>query len=203
MSNKQKGVCIVISAPSGCGKTTVVKELLKKGKLSYSISATTRVRRKGERNGKDYFFLREKEFKRDIKNKKFLEWAKVFDYYYGTPRIHVKKLLNQGKDVLLDIDVQGARKLMKNFQEAIFIFMLPPSMKELKKRLINRKSDSPKVIEKRFSIAKQEIQQASKYDYLVVNKKIKETVQIIEMIIKSEKYKYKRTKEVINVVYST
>jgi guanylate kinase len=192
MSSKKKGTLIVISAPSGCGKTTVVKELLKRESLSYSISATTRPRREGERQGHDYFFMSEKEFKQGIRKKHFLEWVKVFSNYYGTPKAHVDKLLKAGQDVLLDIDVQGAQQLRESSREAVFIFMLPPSMEELKRRLIKRRTDAKKDIHKRLQVARQEIALASQYDYVVVNKKVIETSNIIEMIIKSEKYKSKR-----------
>lgn len=203
--NKKRGCVVVISAPSGCGKTTVVKRLLSKRRSArvYSISVTTRQPRGGEKDGKDYFFYSEKKFVAAIEKNKFLEWAKVFNYYYGTPAQYVFDCVNEGKDVILDIDVRGAQQLMKTVPDGIFIFILPPSLSELKKRLQGRGTDSVQVVEKRFSEAKRELKAALKYGYVVTNKTVDETVRQIEMIIETETYRVTRNKEAIHGLYST
>jgi len=196
---KRKGLVLILSAPSGCGKTTVEKALLKKlPNLKQSISATTRPRRKGERNGRDYFFLTEEVFLLQRKEKSFLEWAKVFDNFYGTPRSFVEKMSDKGFDVILTIDVQGARKIKKQLKEAVSVFLLPPSIKELEKRLYGRKTDSDVVIKKRLNIARAELKDAPLYDYVVVNDVLKETIETVSSIINAEKYRVKRNEEVLN-----
>lgn len=203
-TKKKKGLVILLSAPSGCGKTTVEKALLSEDRnLKQSISATTRPRRKGERNGKDYFFLTEEEFLIQRKEKAFLEWAKVFDNYYGTPRTSMNALLEKGVDVLLTIDVQGARTVKKKVRDAVSIFLLPPSMAVLKARLYGRKTDSESIIKKRLAIAETELQEAPLYDYVVVNDVLPETVDAVRSIIKAEKYRVERNKEVLHVLRCT
>jgi len=171
----KKGKLFVISAPSGAGKTTLCEQLIKKApNMVRSISMTTRRIRKGEADGRDYFFTSEANFKKKIKKNDFLEFAKVFGNYYGTPRKFVEKNLDQHKNVLLNIDVQGAMKIRKKFRkDSVFIFIRPPSMQELKKRLFLRKTDTKMQIEKRLEIAKKELGYLKYYDYTVVNDDIK------------------------------
>jgi len=200
---KKQGVVIVLSAPSGCGKTTVERELLRTGTtLKRSVSATTRSKRKGEREGKDYFFFTKEAFFAKRKRGYFLEWAQVFDKFYGTPATFVKRTVSTGNDVLLTIDVQGAHKIKKKLKDAVFIFLLPPSMSVLRKRLQGRKTDSTDEIRKRLRIAKGELREVKKYDYVVTNDRLSETVKIILSIIKVEKQKVNRNKEVLCGLYS-
>jgi len=181
----KKGRIFVISAPSGSGKTTLTKELLKECKnLVFSTSFTTRKLRRGEKNKHDYIFVSEKKFKDYLKKKKFLESAEVFGNYYGTPKDFVDKTIKKGKDILLVIDVQGAFKVKRVRPEAILIFILPPSLKELKRRLCKRKSDGAQEIKLRLNIAKKEMARAKKYDYVIVNsvfdKALGELKEIVE-----------------------
>jgi guanylate kinase len=200
----KKGIIIVLSAPSGCGKTTIAKKLLQTiPKLKRSVSATTRPKRKGEREGKDYFFQPERKFLDQRKKGCFLEWAQVFDKFYGTPKTFVEKTVRKGDDVLLTIDVQGAKKIKKKLNDAVYIFLLPPSMTVLRKRLQGRKTDSHAEIKKRLCVARKELQEAKYYDYVVTNDQIQETVKIILSIIQAEKQRINRNKEVLRGIYST
>ena len=169
--------------------------------LKRSISATTRPRRTGEKDGRDYIFLTDTAFPSKKKRNEFLEWAVVFDHYYGTPKKSVMDTVKKGNDVLLTIDVQGARKIQKKLKNAVYVFLLPPSLKELEKRLRKRKTDSDRVIKKRLGEAKREIQQAQYYDYIVINDRIDNAVKTIQQIINSEKHTYARNKEVVRGVY--
>jgi guanylate kinase len=202
--NTPKGLIIVLSAPSGCGKTTIARELLRtETSLRSSISATTRPRRRGERNGKDYYFFDRESFFEKRKAGFFIEWAKVFDHYYGTPHACVEKTVAKGFDILLTIDVQGTRTIKKKIKDAVYIFLLPPSMSVLNKRLCNRKTDTPSEIKKRLRIAKQELREAKEYDYVIVNDRVDNAVLAIKSIIVAEKKRVNRNKEVLRGVYST
>jgi len=190
-----KGIIIVISAPSGAGKTTICRELSKKlNKLSYSISCTTRPMRKGEKNGIDYYFLSDNEFKRTIKSGGFAEWATVHGYLYGTPKNRLNALLNKGFDVIMDIDVQGGLKIKKAYPEAVLVFVMAPSIKELKKRLISRNKDGAAVIEKRLRNARKELKSLPRYEYLVINDKLSNAEDEVEAIIRAEHKKIARNK---------
>ncbi len=183
-----KGLLIVISAPSGAGKSTICGRYLKEHPdTAYSISVTTRKPRKGEKEGKDYYFVSEKEFKSFIKKGDFLEYAGVFGEYYGTRRSSVEDNLNKGKNVLLDIDVKGALQLMKKIN-GIFVFVLPPSKKVLVSRLKERKTDKKAEIVKRLKIANQELAYINKYDYVIINDKLSDAVSNISLIIQAEKH---------------
>ena len=176
----------VISSPSGGGKTTILKELKKEGfDFAYSISATTRPPRKGEKNGVDYFFLDETTFLKQIKEGAFLEWAKVHGYYYGTLKSQVDRYLSEGKRILLDIDVQGGLRLKNARSDTVLIFLSPPSIEVLEERLKKRGTESTEVIEKRLEIAKKELQMAEKYDFKIVNDNLKDTVEKVKTIIQS------------------
>jgi guanylate kinase len=194
---KNKGVLIVISGPSGAGKGTICKSLLDSGEYWLSVSATTRAPRVGEEDGKNYYFLSREEFKKRINEGDFLEYAEVYGNFYGTPRSRVLQMLNDGKDVILEIDIQGALKVKETYPNGIFIFILPPSMEELKQRIINRGSETPESLMTRFKSAYQEINYVSKYNYAVVNDTVCLATNKIEAIITAEKCRVDRIKESI------
>ncbi|MFR4996171.1 guanylate kinase [Clostridium paraputrificum] len=190
---KNKGVLIVISGPSGAGKGTICKALLEKHKdIHLSVSATTRDPRQGEVHGVNYYFLNKEEFLKKVEEDDFLEWAEVYGNCYGTPKSNVKELLDSGKDVILEIDIQGALKVKENTEEGVFIFILPPSMEELKQRIINRGSETPESLMRRFNSAYQEINYISKYNYAVVNDTVENAVNKIENILTAEKCRVDR-----------
>jgi len=185
---KNKGDIFVISAPSGTGKTTLVRLLLSRfPTLSFSISYTTRLPRPGEVDGQHYFFVSEKEFKRSIARGEMLEWAKVYGHYYGTPLHFVKEKIAAGKDVILDIDIQGAQEVKKKIPEAILIFIIPPSWEELQRRITNRSTDSLEVIKKRLKAARKEIKVARVFDYIVINDILENALQELTSIIQATK----------------
>ncbi|MEW6089182.1 MAG: guanylate kinase [bacterium] len=187
MSNN-KGMIIVISAPSGAGKTTLV-ELLNKDfpDLYRSISCTTRSTRKGESHGKDYIFVSEEEFKNKLENNEFAEWAEVHGNLYGTPKAALEENLAKGKDVLLDIDVQGAEKIRKLYPGGLFIFIKPPSFKVLKERLESRNTEDRDSLEIRLKQAEEEMKYYTRYDYVVINEDLEEAVEELKSIIEKEK----------------
>jgi guanylate kinase len=167
---KREGVLYVISAPSGAGKTTLCKEMIDIfPQLRHSVSYTTRTPRPGEVHGRDYFFVGKEEFSRMAAAGEFAEWAEVHGNLYGTSLATLKESRAQGRDILLDIDCQGARQLKERYDGGVYIFVLPPSMEELRRRLDNRSSDAPDVIERRLQNASGEIREASWYDYIIVN----------------------------------
>ena len=181
------GIKFIISAPSGTGKTTVCKILKQKlPKLKFSISHTTREPRDSETDGIDYHFISEENFEDKIKHDKFIEWAKVYQYYYGTAFESIDSHKKNGDDVLIELDVQGAKSLRKLNYEAIFIFILPPSLKELEIRLRSRNTESESSISDRLKSSKNEVQQFKLYDYILTNVNIEETAENIISIIKAE-----------------
>jgi len=185
---KRRGLLLVVSAPSGAGKTTLCREMAHNvSGLQYSISYTTRTPRKGEVSGKDYFFVSEPEFMKMVREDEFAEWARVHNHLYGTHAGFLKRTMDGGTDVLLDVDVQGAKLLKKRFPEGVFIFVLAPSMETLMERLRDRRSDTPEEIERRFRVAKEEIRNFVDYDYLIINDKIKTAVRDLESIILAER----------------
>ena len=171
IKRSERGLLIVVSGPSGCGKSTLNQLLLKKrSNIVMSISDTTRAIRGQEVDGVDYNFITPEQFKENIKNDKYLEYAMVYtDKYYGTPEEFVDKKLNEGIDVILEIDIEGARKVNEKRKDAVFIFIMPPSMKVLKDRLVARKTESKEQVIERFKTAYKEINEVSKYNYVIVN----------------------------------
>ena len=190
MSNEPqrgKGILYVISAPSGAGKTSICKEILQKFPgLHRSISYTTRSRREGEQDGVDYHFISADDFQEMVNKGSFVEWAQVHGNFYGTAKETIQKALSEGSDILLDVDFQGAEQLRQSGLDGIFIFILPPNMKELRKRLDFRNTDADPVIEQRMDNASEEIAQAVYFDYLVVNDVLDKAVDSVRSIIKAE-----------------
>ncbi|MDR2772920.1 MAG: guanylate kinase [Elusimicrobiota bacterium] len=187
---KKKGHIIVISAPSGAGKTSICKEILKSSNtIVYSISYTTRKPRDKEKNGVEYYFITENKFVDMINDEKFAEWAKVYDNYYGTPKNVLQKTIDAGKNILLEIDVQGAMDIKKVFPQACMIFIKVPNIKILRERLIKRGQDSVSIIKKRIANVKSELRFINKYDYIVVNDNLEESIEAVKIIIMSLQYK--------------
>ncbi|MGA1862766.1 guanylate kinase [Deferribacter thermophilus] len=188
----------VVSAPSGAGKTSLCNKLISKYKdrLKYSISYTTREPRIGEVDGQDYFFIDEKKFKKMINNEEFLEWAVVHGNYYGTSKKLIEEYLSSGYDVILDIDPQGARQIKAKYSDAVFIFIVAPSMKELKNRLVNRRTETIENINIRMKNALEEIKFYKMYDYLIVNKYLNIAFEELNAIYLSEHLK---TKDIENI----
>ena len=188
--NTKKGLLIVISGPSGVGKGTICKSFFEKNKnnnIKLSISCTTRKPRKGEVDKVNYFFINNEKFNEMIRNNQFLEYARVYDNCYGTPEGYVNENLNKGIDIVLEIDIQGALNVKKKCPDGVFIFVLPPSMEELKQRIIKRGSETEETFKKRFTSAYNEIKYINEYNYAVVNDTIDNSVKQIENIIKAEK----------------
>ncbi len=195
--NKEQGLLIVVSGPSGSGKSTLDNLLIQRRKnIVMSISDTTRKIRGQEVNGVDYNFISTEEFEDNIKNNKYLEYASVYTgTYYGTPEDFVNKKLNEGTDVILEIDIEGARKVNEKRKDAIFIFIMPPSMKELKERLVSRKTESKEQVIERFITAYKEINEVSKYNYVIVNDDLETALSKMDAIITCEKCRVDRIEE--------
>ena len=186
---KQNGKLFVISGPSGAGKGTIVNAVMDQADPSgtaLSISMTTREPRPGEEDGVNYFFVTKEEFRRQIEAGGFLEYAEVYDHYYGTPKSKVVEKLNQGRDVILEIDIQGALNVKKAFPEGVLIFILPPSMEVLRNRLTGRGTDAPEVIERRLSKTRGELTFIDRYDYGVVNDDLEEALETVQAIMRAE-----------------
>ena len=190
----KRGMLIVLSGPSGVGKGTVRKALFSQpvNDFQYSVSMTTRQPRPGEVNGKDYFFVSKEEFEQHIREGQMLEYAKYVDNYYGTPLKYINDTLDEGKDVFLEIEVNGAMQVRSKCPDGVFIFLTPPDLMELRQRLIHRGTDSMEVINKRIHKAFGEIQMMQNYDYAVVNDQVDNAVTKIKDIIRSERLRVPR-----------
>jgi len=191
----EQGLLIVISGPSGAGKGTICTALMEREpNLRYSVSATTRLPRQGEVDGKNYLFMDKEKFIVLREQGEFLEWAEVYGNFYGTPRKNVEAMLNKGYDVILEIDIQGALQVKEKFPQGVFIFILPPSLEELETRITKRGTDTKDVIARRMSAAVKELAYVSEYDYVVVNDQVDAAVQRVRAIITAEKCRLQRKK---------
>jgi len=176
----------IVSAPSGSGKTTLLQSLLKTFKdLKFSVSHTTRQPRQGERNGVDYFFTERPAFREMVDRGEFLEWAEYYGQLYGTSRTFVEEHVSAGHDVILDIDVNGARQVKEKIRDAIAVFIMPPSFAELERRLRSRRQESDEAIHQRLEIARREIAICRDYDYIVINDVLEDSVQLLEAIVRA------------------
>ncbi|MGL5506378.1 MAG: guanylate kinase [Paraclostridium sp.] len=191
----KKGLLLVVSGPSGAGKGTICKAFLEQNKnVKLSVSATTRSPRSGEVDGVNYFFVTKDKFKGMIDNGELLEHAQIYDNFYGTPKAAILENLEQGYDVLLEIEMQGARQIKDVYPEGVFIFILPPSLDELKSRIVGRGTETEEQINKRFGSAFEEICQIKDYDYFIVNKDVNVSAKELSDIISAEKNKVHRYK---------
>ncbi|MGE5218542.1 MAG: guanylate kinase [Chloroflexota bacterium] len=187
------GIIFILSAPSGAGKTTLYNGLREiYPEIELSVSYTTRGRRPGEMDGRDYRFVSDRQFEKFKRKGAFAEWAKVHDYFYGTPKKPLDRCVRAGRDILLDIDVQGARQIKKHFPKAVSIFLLPPSLRELERRLAARGTDDKKIIRRRLANARGEIGEIIHYDYFVVNREVKAAVCALSAIVEAERAKISR-----------
>ncbi|MBO4834961.1 MAG: guanylate kinase [Lachnospiraceae bacterium] len=184
----KKGVLVVVSGLSGAGKGTICKRLLEKyPDYVLSVSATSRKPRKGEENGREYFFISKEEFEDMIRDGKLLEYARYVENYYGTPKEWVEQQLESGKNIILEIELQGAFQIREKIPEAVLVFILPPDMEELKRRLIGRGTETMEEIEKRLERATEEMAFVPKYDYVIVNDEVEKSVDMLHNIVRSEK----------------
>ena len=198
----KKGLIVVLSGFSGAGKGTIMKHLLQAypGEFHLSISATTRAPRQGEEDGREYFFRTREEFDTMIENHELLEYATFNGNSYGTPRSYVEQLVNEGKDVILEIEIQGALQVKKIYPEALLLFVMPPTADELKDRLVGRGTETEDVIAQRLAISAKESQFMTGYDYLVINDDLEQSVLNVHSIISSEHFKTARNVETINTI---
>ncbi len=193
IKTKKRGILFVVSGPSGCGKGSIIKELLRRrANLWLSISCTSREKREYEIDGQDYYFLSKDEFEKKIQDDQFLEYAQYSDNYYGTPKQYIEQHLNNGEDVVLEIEIIGALKIKKILPDTLFIFVMPPSMLELRKRLEGRETETKEKIDQRFKRAYEEINAVNDYNYVVVNDEIENAASKIEAILISEKCRVDR-----------
>ncbi|OGP86832.1 MAG: guanylate kinase [Deltaproteobacteria bacterium RBG_16_48_10] len=188
MKKKGSGLVFILSAPSGAGKTTLIRKVMEElSGLQFSVSCTTRPPRAGEKDGEDYYFVSHSLFQKMVERGEFLEWAEVLGNYYGTGRPNLKKLDSEGMDLILDIDIQGAQRVLQQMEHAIAIFILPPSPELLQERLVRRGLDPPEIIERRLGKAKKEIEEAHWYHYLILNDELEETVETLKALIIAER----------------
>jgi len=189
----EEGLLLIISGPAGVGKGTLCQVLCRENRrLHYSVSLTTRSPRPGERDGVNYFFVSEDDFMAQRNRGQLLEWANVHGNYYGTPARMVEQLRKEGRDVILEIDTQGARQIRRNTKDGVFVFLLPPTMQDLLKRIHKRGADAPDAIKRRFASAFRELEELENYDYLVINNEIEAAVLDIKAIITAEKCRVSR-----------
>ncbi len=197
----KSGLLVVVSGPSGCGKGTVLKQLIENDEhVFYSVSATTRSPRVGEVDGVHYYFISKEQFEEKIASGGMLEYASYVGNYYGTPKQAVEEKCAAGYDVILEIEVQGAMQLREKCPNAVFVFIIPPSMEELEHRLVNRQTETQEVIQNRLNTARTELQFAPKYDYIVVNQTVEQAVSDIRAILQAEKCRSNRMENQLNEV---
>ena len=190
---KRQGILFILSAPSGAGKTTLINGLRSMyPEIRLSVSCTTRARRSGEVNGRDYRFITPEQFDSMKARGEFAEWAKVHDFLYGTPRKPLDESVKSGTDIVLDIDVQGARKIKRAYPQAVSVFLLPPSWRELQRRLLLRGTDGTRTIRRRLANARREIREIIEYDYYVVNNDVKQAVEVLKSIVEAERSRTSR-----------
>ena len=202
MMNK-KGILIVVSGFSGAGKGTLMKEIMKQyDNYALSISATTRAPREGEVHGKEYFFSTVDEFEKMIANNELIEYAKYVDNYYGTPRAYVEQKLEEGKDVILEIEIQGALKVKEKFPETLLLFVTPPTVEELRRRLIGRGTETMEVIENRMKRAVEESEDMDQYDYLVINDQISQGADEFVSILTAAECRVEKRKNMLKGVFA-
>ncbi len=188
MREKGGGLVFVISAPSGAGKTTLVREVIRQLPcLQFSVSFTTRLPRPNEKEGEDYHFISHSVFQKMVEKDEFLEWAEVLGNRYGTPRPDLKKLESEGIDLILDIDTQGAKKVKDQISQPVLIYLLPPSLKVLRERLINRGMDSLEMVKFRLSSARRDMEEAKCYRYVIINDSVQDAVEKLRSIIIAER----------------
>ncbi|MDE3179269.1 MAG: guanylate kinase [Acidobacteriota bacterium] len=200
----RRGSVIIISAPSGSGKSTVVRRLLRaEPQLEFSVSYTTRPPRAHEKEGRDYHFVSVEKFKRMIAARDFAEWATIYGNYYGTSLRQIEAARRAGRDILLDIDVQGHRNVRRRIKDAVSIFLLPPSFRELRQRLILRHSDSPETIKRRLAAAREEIRRWPEYDYAVVNDDVSQAARALRTILAAARLRRENQEQRIRKICKT
>ena len=197
---KNKGLLLVVSAPSGCGKGTILGEILKDDSFYYSISATTRAPREGEQDGVNYHFITKEEFEQRIAQGGMLEYAQYCGNYYGTPKKEVEQMREAGRDVILEIEVEGAMKVRALCPDAVFLFIAPPSVEELRRRLNKRGTEAAEVIEERVSQAARELSYADRYDYIIVNGELEKAIQYFRTVVRAEKLRTKNGNKIDEVL---
>ncbi|MBN3859834.1 MAG: guanylate kinase [Neisseriaceae bacterium] len=203
MTLRKKGLLFVVSAPSGAGKTSLLKSILDENTdLTVAVSHTSRLPREGETHGSSYYFTSRSEFTDLISKDSFLEYALVHENYYGTSKEEVQKKLAEGKHVILEIDVQGAEQIKRKFPEAVLIFIFPPSLEILKERLENRQTDSPEVIELRIKNAREELERSIDFDYLVINDNFETAKYDLQCIFRAEELAVSRNQDILDDVLS-
>lgn len=197
----KKGVLLVVSAPAGCGKDTILEKVLERDKnIFYSVSATSRAMRPGEKDGVSYYFKTREEFEQMINSGELLEYTEYCGNYYGTPKKAVIDMLEQGKDVVLKIEIEGAANVKKIFPEAVMVFILPPSMNELDRRLHKRGTEDEETIKKRLLTAKKELEAAEAYDFAIVNGDLDEAVDSFMSVVKGQRFTIDRMKDFIKSI---
>ena len=197
---KNKGLLLVVSAPSGCGKGTILGEILKDDSFYYAISATTRAPREGEQDGVNYHFITKEEFEQRIAQGGMLEYAQYCGNYYGTPKKEVEQMREAGRDVILEIEVEGAMKVRALCPDAVFLFIAPPSVEELRRRLNKRGTEAAEVIEERVSQAARELSYADRYDYIIVNGELEKAIQDFRTVVRAEKLRTKNGNKIDEVL---
>ena len=202
ITGNPNGNLVVISGPSGAGKGTIVKALLDQyASIHYSVSATTRPPREGEVNGVNYWFVSREEFLHMREHDELLEWAEVYGNFYGTPRRRVMEAINRGHDIILEIDPQGAMKVKSGFPSAVFVYIMPPSPRELSRRIIGRGTETQDAIRQRLHSVVTELGYIHEYDYLVINDELTEATADVAAIIRAEKWRVKRNAHLVGLVW--